>query len=128
MGNKNVSDRIVQYVMSVTDREFTALSVAILAHSFKIDRSKLSRQFKRQTDMTLEHFLFKERMARAAFLLKSHNGITVKEVADRVGFCTCSYFIRRFRQYYGVGPGRYRKYKNGCPGIPVLTAAANRLS
>ncbi len=112
MGNKNVSDQVVQHVMSVTDEEFAALSVGTLAYSFKISRFKLSRQFKHQTAMTLEDFLLKEKMTRAAFLLRSHGDITVKEVSRRIGFCTSDYFIRKFRAFYGIAPGRYKEFKN----------------
>lgn len=114
MENKNVFNQVVQHVMSVTDEEFAALSVGTLAYSFKISRYKLSRQFKRQTAMTLEDFLFKEKMTRAAFLLRVHGNITVKEVSKRIGFCTCDYFIRKFRAFYGIAPGRYKDLKNMC--------------
>ena len=117
VGNKNVSHQVVEYVMSITDKEFAQLTVSILAHSFEIDRYKLSRQFKRQMEMTLEHFLYKEKMTRAAFLLRAHKEITVKEVAKRIGFCTCDYFIRKFKAYYGVLPGKYKEYKNGYPKL-----------
>ncbi len=62
MLGKNVSDLVIQFVMTATDEEFANLSVSILAYSFKIDRYKLSRQFKSKTNMTLESFLFKEKM------------------------------------------------------------------
>jgi two-component system response regulator YesN len=100
--------------MTVTDEEFADLSASILANAFKIERCKLSRQFKRQTGITLEDFLFREKMNRAAFLLKAHGDITVKEVSKRIGYCNSDYFIRRFRGYYGIGPGKYRKFKNMC--------------
>jgi len=113
MENKNVSDQVIRHVMTVTDKEFADLSVGRLAYSFKIDRYKLSRQFKRQTAMTLEDFLLKEKMTRSAFLLKAYRDITVKEVSQRIGFCTSDYFIRKFRKYYGIAPGRYKEFKNG---------------
>jgi AraC-like DNA-binding protein len=56
-------------------------------------------------------------MARAAFLLKTFEDITVKEVSRRIGFCTCDYFIRKFKQYYGVAPGRYKEFKTMSNGI-----------
>jgi AraC-like DNA-binding protein len=102
--------------MSISDEGFADLSVAVLANSLKIDRFKLSRHFRSQSDMTLEEFLFKEKMARAAFLLKTFGDITVKEVSRRFGFCTCDYFIRKFKQYYGVPPGRYKDIKSMFPG------------
>lgn len=118
MENANLSNQVLQYVMAVTDRKFAALSVSTLAYFFKINRFTLTRQFKRQTGMTLEEFLLKERMARAAFLLRTYQNITVKEVAEIIGFCTCNYFIRKFRQYYGVPPGKYRVLKTLPVSIP----------
>jgi len=110
VGNKKITDKIVSYVLSVSDQEFSGLSVSILAHSFNIERSKLSRRFKDQMGITLEDFLHKEKMNRAAFLLRTRD-ITVKEVSRRIGFCTCDYFIRKFKEYYGIVPGRYKSFK-----------------
>ena len=66
--------------------------------------------------MTLEHFIYKEKMSRAAFLLKTHDGIKVKEVSELIGFCTCDYFIRKFKEFYGILPGKYKEFKAGIPG------------
>lgn len=115
--DNNVYNRVVEHVMSITDEQFAGLSVAGLACSLQIDRFKLSRQFKSQSAMTLEEFLFKEKMARAAFLLKTFDDITVKEVSRRIGFCTSDYFIRKFKQYYGVAPGMFKKFKTMFPGL-----------
>jgi len=120
MENNNVSDKVIKYVLTLADDDFADLSVGTLACSFKIDRFKLLRQFKHQTDMTLEDFLLKEKMARAAFLLKADAAVTVKEVSERIGFCTCDYFIRRFRAFYGIPPGRYREFKTGHSGGVVI--------
>ena len=108
---KKVYDQVVRYVMGLTDKEFANLSVSTLAYLLNMDRYKLSRQFKKQIDMTVEEFLFKEKMARAAFLLKSAGNITVKEVSKRIGFCTCDYFIRTFKKFYGIAPGKYKEFK-----------------
>jgi AraC-like DNA-binding protein len=108
---KIVSYQLVEYVMKATDEEFAEFSVGTLAHTFNIDRFKLLRQFKKQTNMTLEHFLYKEKMTRAAFLLKAYHNITIKQVAKKIGFCTCDYFIQKFKKYYGVAPGKYREFK-----------------
>jgi len=111
MDSKELSDKVISRVIAVDDKEFADLSVSRLAIWFQIDRTKLSRQFKRSTSMTLEHFLFKQKMARAAFLLNADGNITVKEVSGRIGFCTSDYFIRKFREHFGVVPGRYRDLK-----------------
>ncbi len=117
MENKKLSDLVVQYVMTVPDEEFAGLSVSKLAHRFRLDRYKLSRQFKKQTRMTLDSFLTREKMFRAAFLLIANKDISVKDVSRKVGFCTSDYFIRVFRDYYGIVPGRYKEYKTRRSGI-----------
>lgn len=117
MASKNISDLVIQHVMTIPDEKFADLSVSTLAYSFNIDRYTLSRQFKRQTNMTLEHFLYKEKMSRAAFLLKTHDGIKVKEVSEIIGFCTCDYFIRKFKEFYGILPGKYKEFKTGVPEL-----------
>lgn len=108
---KEVSNDVLEHIMKATDEEFANFSVGALANSMNIDRFKLSRQFKRQTNMTLEHFLFKEKMNRAAYLLKTYHTIPVKQVAQKVGFCTSDYFIQKFKEYFGVVPGKYREFK-----------------
>ncbi len=115
MASKNVSNQVIRRIMTVPDEEFGDLSVSRLAYSFKISRYKLTRQFKSHTKMTLEDFLFKEKMARAAYLLAAEEGIRVKDVSEMIGFCTCDYFIRKFKAYYGIVPGKYKECKTGVP-------------
>ena len=38
-------------------------------------------------------------------------------MAERIGFCSPDYFIRKFRQFYGVVPGKYSEFKAKRPGI-----------
>jgi AraC-like DNA-binding protein len=117
MDDKPMIERVIKYVLTLSDEEFTALSVFKIAQDLNIDRFKLSREFKSQRDMTLEDFLFKEKMTRSALMLLAYRDFTIKEVAERLGFCTCDYFIRKFRQFYGIVPGKYREYKMPRSGI-----------
>jgi AraC-like DNA-binding protein len=113
MKKRNIAVQVQHYVMTVTDEVLAGLNVGTLAYLFKIERSKLSKQFKRLTHMTLEDFLFREKMGRAAYLLTSDgDGLTVKEISERIGYCTCDYFIRKFKQFYGIAPGSYRDLKS----------------
>lgn len=117
MDDKLMAERVIKYVLTMTDEELSALSICKLARELDIDRFKLSREFKRLTDMGLEDFLFKEKMTRAALMLLAYQDITIKEVAERIGFCTCNYFIRKFRQFYGTVPGKYKEYKTPRSGL-----------
>ena len=109
MDDQLIAERVIRSVLTMSAEEFPALSVTKLAKDLALDRFKLSREFRQQTGMTLEDFLFKEKMTRAAFMLLAYRDISVKEVAERIGFCTCDYFIRKFRHYYGIVPGKYKQ-------------------
>lgn len=117
MEDKTISQKVIRHVLTMVDEEFAVISVGELARLFEMDRYKLSRQFKSQTGMTLEEFLYKERMTRAALLLLAYKDITVKKVAEKMGFCSPDYFIRKFKQFYGVVPGKYSEFKAKRPGI-----------
>lgn len=107
----DITDQIVQYVMTISDEGLGGLTVSKLAYHFGIDRSKLSREFKKQKKMTLDKFLNKEKMFRAAFLLIADEDTSIKEVSQRIGFCTSEYFVRVFRDYFGVFPERFKELK-----------------
>jgi transcriptional regulator GlxA family with amidase domain len=46
MTDKEISDQVIQVVLNMPDRELGGLSVTKLARLLKVDRFKLSRQFK----------------------------------------------------------------------------------
>ncbi len=110
MKDNVIFENVLRYVMTLSEEEFAELTVARLANSQQIDRFSLSRLFKKRTDMTLEDFLFRQKMTRALFMLTNRDEITIKEVSQKIGFCTSDYFIRKFREFYGIAPGKYRGY------------------
>lgn len=112
-----ISEQVVQYVLTLKDELFMKVSVNKLAKHFEIERCKLSRLFKFEKEMTLERFLFQEKMFRAAHLLLSGSKLSIRQVSDKLGFCTCDYFIRKFKEYYGVVPGKYRDFKTKRSGL-----------
>jgi AraC-like DNA-binding protein len=69
----------------------------------------MSRSFTAEKNFTIEEFIFKIKIIRAASMLKEDPKITIKEVARRIGFCRCDYFIRIFKRYFGTTPARYRE-------------------
>ena len=113
---ETLSDRVIKFITTQEDEDFVGLSVSSLARKFKIDRSKLSRTFKAEKNMTLEFCLMQEKMFRCAFILMSDRDITVKEVSELMGFCTCDYFIQVFKKYFGIVPGQYKEYKTRWSG------------
>jgi AraC-like DNA-binding protein len=66
----------------------------------------LSRQFTQATGLTIQQFLRKARLEKAAELLLSgkHN---VTEAALEVGYNSLSHFTATFREFFGCCPGLY---------------------
>ena len=118
INEESFSDQVIRYIATREDEDFSLLSVSRLAREFKVDRYKLSRTFKAEMNVTLENYLLQEKMCRCAFLLMADRNITVKEVSEIMGFCTCDYFIQVFKKYFGIVPGQYKEYKTRRSGLP----------
>ena len=48
------------------------------------------------------------RMKRAARLLEAEAGLSIEEIATRVGFSSRSHFSRTFKEHHGASPGAFR--------------------
>lgn len=109
---RTISDQVVEFVLKCKNEELGNLSVSEVARVFKVSESFLSRKFRTDKSFTLGKFIFRERMFRSAQILLGNRDLTVKSLADLMGFSDYDYFIRTFKKYYGVSPSRYRYCKN----------------
>ncbi|WAJ39871.1 GlxA family transcriptional regulator [Pseudomonas sp. GOM7] len=76
-----------------------------------ISRRHLERLFCRHMKATPPRYYLELRLSRARQLLQYTNK-SLLEVAVACGFVTLSHFQRRFREMFGVAPGRFRKRRN----------------
>ncbi len=72
----------------------------------------IRRLFKEETGMTLKQCLLRSRLALAAAMIQ-HTDLGSAEIGEKVGFHQPSYFVRRFREQYGVSPMTLRKWYRG---------------
>ncbi len=86
----------------------TWLSVGELAARLHLSREHFSRVFKQKTDLTPHQYQLAARMLAACSLLKDE-GISIKEVAARLGYDTTAHFSRTFRHVMRLAPGQFRK-------------------
>jgi two-component system, response regulator YesN len=78
-----------------------------LSDALHVNSAHLSRQFKKETGMTLTDFHQKRRIEEAKILLKNSES-TIRWIADYVGFDDAGYFTRTFRKLEGMTPSQYR--------------------
>ena len=47
-----------------------------------------------------------------------HTDVPVARIADDLGFCDASYFVRFFRRHVGVTPARFRRDRENPTALP----------
>ncbi len=83
------------------------ISITSLAEVFGLSESYISRCFKKQTGVGFLKYLHAKRLQEAKLLL-AENKISVKSVANLVGYSSDITMIRAFKRYEGVTPGSFK--------------------
>ncbi len=86
-------------------------SIEELAELTGTNATKLKKGFKRLYEMTINQYLRNERLNHAKLLLAEEN-LSIKEVAESVGYKNKSVFSKRFKEKFGVLPSAFlNRYK-----------------
>lgn len=99
-------DSIVAYIG--TNYNDSNLSVALIAEKLDLTPAYLTKLFKEQMGEGIFDYISKIRIEKAMVLLKDSSS-NVKEVAERIGYFNSNVFIRAFKKYVGVTPGKYKE-------------------
>jgi transcriptional regulator GlxA family with amidase domain len=93
---------------SIVEAEYAAeLALDDIARRVASSRRQLQRAYAEIGETTFREHLTAVRMERAADLLKSR-GLTVREVAHRVGYRQPAQFAKAFRRHHGHAPSDFR--------------------
>lgn len=84
------------------------LGVGELAERVGMSRSTLLRKLQKETDISAGQLIRKVRLKKAKELLNDGEP-TVSEVSYKVGFNSTSYFIKCFKEEFGISPGEFLK-------------------
>lgn len=85
------------------------ISLEDIAEAFNLTTNYMGVLFKESTAHNFKDYLNMYRVEKAKELLKSKKGIKIKEVAELVGCNNVNTFIRIFKKYEGISPGKYSK-------------------
>ncbi len=86
----------------------SALSVASIAERLNLHPSYVSRIFKEEQGINLLEYINRYRVEQAGRLLQETD-MAISEIAARCGYTSDASFIRVFRQYRGITPGKFRE-------------------
>ncbi|MGX7077053.1 AraC family transcriptional regulator [Globicatella sanguinis] len=84
------------------------ITVNQISQDLGVDRSYLSRLFKRDTHLTVKQYLNHIRLTAASELLTSTD-LPITEISLIVGFINIDVFIRNFKEKFTYTPLQYRK-------------------
>ena len=94
----------------VADEYAADLELDEIARRVASSRRQIQRVFAEVGQTTFREHLARVRMDRAAELLAS-DGVTVREVAARVGYRQPAQFAKAFRRHIGQAPAAYRSQR-----------------
>ncbi|MFK7971179.1 MAG: ATP-binding protein [Bacteroidia bacterium] len=83
-----------------------AFSIDILSTEIGMSKANLNRKLRALTSQSTNKFIQSIRLQRAADLLKQKAG-TVSDIAFQTGFSSTAYFVKCFKDQFGVTPGNY---------------------
>lgn len=84
------------------------LSLAGLADIFGLSPNYFSSLFKKKAGCTFIHYLTELRLTEGRRLLLETN-LTIREIGERIGYYSASFFIRSFKKSEGITPSEYRR-------------------
>ena len=96
---KSIHDAIYENYHSY---DFT---IDVLCESQNISRTTLHRILKSHTGKSTANYINEIRLGEAVILLK-HSELTIKEIANRVGYKDPKYFSKIFKKKYTVVPSQ----------------------
>jgi len=95
--------------VAIVENEYAQdLSLDQIAHRVASSRRQLQRAYNEIGDTTFREHMTAVRMERAAAMLSSY-GLTVREIAHRVGYRQPAQFAKAFRRHYDMAPSEYRE-------------------
>ena len=108
----------------IVDQEYGSdLSLDEIARRVASSRRQLQRAYAEIGETTFRDHLTRVRMEKAAELLTSR-GLTVREVAHRVGYRQPAQFAKAFRRHHGMSPSTFRSRRRFDGVTAIATPAA----
>ena len=86
-----------------------ALNPKSIADAHGISVRQLHRVFAAAADLTVERWIWNERLARCRHDLTQPGAVAISKVAFKWGFSDAAHFSRAFRERYGLAPRDLRK-------------------
>jgi len=107
---KDIHIQIIKQIKDYTAKNYSDTELTLYRVAEQVERPEkyISQLFKEVTGVNFSDHLIKVRMDQAIILLKE-SGLTMDEIAVRVGYNSSHSFRRAFKRLMGVSPSAYRQ-------------------
>ena len=92
----------------INENLHTRLTINTISKSTGISPSSLYSLFHKSLNCTINEYINKTRVEKAAELLK-HTDLSMEEISQKVGFSSAAYFTINFKKVYNMPPLKYKK-------------------
>ena len=104
---KGMSEDIYMAIQFIANHINQNISVEEIAKYLNMDRSTLSKKFKRELGFNISSYIMRRKLEEAKSLL-IYSDKTVSEISEYLCFSTQSYFQNVFKAKYGMTPKKFR--------------------
>ena len=104
---EEISNKVISFVKALPDSEMRDVTLMYVAERLFLSQAYISRTFKNETGERFIDWLTNEKLERCAEILKNKS-IKIKDVCDMMGYSNSNYFIRKFKEKYGITPKQYQ--------------------
>lgn len=86
-----------------------SVSIEQIAQNLGLNRSYLSRIFKREYNCSIQEYLIRTRITQAITYLEM--GYDIQQISELVGYTDASNFSKIFKKHMGLSPQKYQQQK-----------------
>ncbi len=106
----NQKDRLVYRIKRIIEENYNQhyLGLNYISEQVNVSTSYVSKVFKEEYGMGVVEYMNWLRIDNAKKIMRTQQ-LTVKEIAEKVGFTSDIHFIRIFKKYENTTPGVYQK-------------------
>ena len=107
--NKDRNSDSLKFALKYIDENYTnEIDIKKLAEQEHISYAYFRTIFKKKTGISPNQYILMLRLKNASLLLKQTD-LSIKEIAESMGFSDQMYFSRIFKKKFGMTPNNYRK-------------------
>ncbi len=108
---KNYSEYTKSALAYIDSHLSARLTISEISAALFISKIVLQKHFKNDLGKPIGSYIDQCIMARAERELLDR-ALSIKEISDRLGFCDQFYFSRKFSEFHGINPRRFRQLHN----------------